>query len=86
MIKQERNSREIANERANRIASIAAEELVRTEGTSTALPDEFAIPLCQADEHMQDCIDHLLYHGEAISFETNDGYIVVQLGDFTPNR
>lgn len=85
MINHERTSPETANERANRIASVAAEGIVRTEGISTA-PDEFAIPQCQADDHMRDCIDHLLYHGEAVSFETDDGYIIVQLGEFTPNR
>jgi hypothetical protein len=32
---------------------------------------------------MRDCIAHLCWHGEAASHETDDGYIVVQIGDFS---
>lgn len=73
----------LAAERAVRIATIAAEELIRTEGTATSGIDEFSIPGCQADDHMRDCIDHLCWHGEAVQHEDDDGYIIVQLGDFT---
>lgn len=74
----------IADDRASRIATIAAEELIRCEGEKTGMAaDEFFIPRCQADEHMRDCIAHLVWIGEAVSHETDDGYIVVQLGDFT---
>lgn len=72
-----------ADDRAHRIATIAAEELVRTEGEATGGIDEFSIPQCQADDHMRDCIAHLCWHGEAVSFETEDGQIVVQIGDYT---
>jgi len=41
-----------------------------------------AIPQCQADDHLRDCIAHLNWHGEAACHETEDGYLVVQFGDF----
>lgn len=72
-----------ADDRAHRIATMAAEELIRSEGTATSGIDEFSIPQCQADDHMRDCIAHLCWHGEAVSFETEDGHILVQLGDYT---
>lgn len=72
-----------ADDRAHRIATIAAEELVRTEGEATGGIDEFSIPQCQADYHMRDCIAHLCWHGEAMSHETDDGYIVVMFQDLT---
>lgn len=72
-----------ADERAHRIASIAAEELVRCEGEPTNSPDMYAIPVCQADDHMRDCIAHLCHHGLAACNETSDGYLAVQFGDFT---
>ena len=72
-----------ATDRANRIASIAAEELVRTEGTPTSCPDEFSIPQCQADEHFRDCVAHLVWDGKAFATETDDGYIVIRFQDLT---
>lgn len=72
-----------ADERAHRIASLAAEEIIRCEGEATSGIDEYAIPQCQADDHMRECIAHLCWHGEAASHETDDGYIVIQFGDFT---
>jgi hypothetical protein len=71
-----------ADDRAHRIASIAAEELIRCEGDSVG-PDEYVLPQCFCDDHVLDCIDHLKWHGEAVSFETEDGYIKVIFGDFT---
>ena len=68
-----------ADDRAHRIASVAAEELVRSEGTAGIAPDEFLIPQCQADDHMRDCIAHLVHSGEATSYETDDGFIVVRI-------
>lgn len=73
----------MADDRAHRIASAAAEELIRCEGEATNGIDEYAIPQCQADDHMRECIAHLCWHGEAVSHETDDGYIVVLFGDFT---
>jgi hypothetical protein len=72
----------LADDRAHRIASAAAEELIRSEGEPTNTPDQFAIPQCQADDHLRDCIAHLSWHGEAACHETDDGYLVVQFGDF----
>lgn len=69
--------------RAHRIASVAAEELIRSEGEPLSAPGEFSIPACQADDHVRDCIAHLVWNGEAASYETQDGYVIVQMGDFT---
>jgi hypothetical protein len=73
----------LADDRAHRIASIAAEDLIRCEGAATSGIDEFSIPQCLVDDHMRDCIAHLCWHGAAMSFETEAGYILVQLGDYT---
>lgn len=72
-----------ADERAHRIASLAAEEIVRTEGAHRNAPDEFSLAPCQIDEHTRECIDHLVYCGEAITHALDDGTLLVQLGDFT---
>lgn len=73
-----------AAERAVRIAHIAAEELVMSEGERTGCADEYAFSLDElaTDEHLQDCIDHLCWHGLAVKHETA-GMALVQLGDFT---
>lgn len=73
----------MADDRAHRIASAAAKELIRSEGEATSGIDKYAIPQCQAGDHMRDCVAHLCWHGEAVSHETDEGYIVVQFGDFT---
>lgn len=73
----------LADDRAHRIASIAAEDLICAEGTPTSGIDEYAIAQCQADDHLRECIAHLCWRGEAVIHETDDGYIIVQLGDFT---
>jgi len=61
-----------ADDRAHRIATMAAEELIRCEGTATSGIDEFAIPQCQADDHMRDCIAHLCWRGEAVSIAPDE--------------
>lgn len=73
-----------AAERAVRIAHIAAEELVVSEGRRTYCADEyeFAVDELAADEHLRDCIDHLCWHGLAVKHEAADRTLV-QLGDFT---
>lgn len=73
-----------ADARAHEIASVAAEILVRSEGTHTGAPNTFAIPQCQADDHFRNCVDHLCWHGRATSHETGDGYTIVRLGAFPP--
>lgn len=72
-----------ADDRAHRIASILAEDFIRNEGVPTSGIDEYSIPQCQADEHVCDCIAHLCWSGEAVSYETDDGYIVIQFLDST---
>jgi hypothetical protein len=62
---------------AHQIATIAAEELIRSEGEPSVAPDTYAIPQCQADDHMRLCIAYLVHLGMAASHETGDGYIVV---------
>ena len=76
---QEMAKSDIASERAMRIARVAAEELVRSQGEHTNTADEFLIPACQADDHMRDCIAHLVWTGEAVFHEREDGYMVVRL-------
>lgn len=73
----------MADDRAHRIASVAAEDLIRCEGVATSGIDEYAIPQCRADDYMRECIAHLCWCGEAASHETDEGDIVVQFGDFT---
>lgn len=72
-----------ADERAHRIATIAAQELIQSEGQRIDEADTYRIPSCQVEEHTLDCIQHLCWVGEAASQETPDGYVMVQLGDFT---
>lgn len=73
----------VADDRAHRIATMAAEELIRTEGEPTGEADKFLIPQCQADDHMRECIAHLVWHGEVMSEETEDGYVMVLFIDAT---
>ncbi len=73
-----------ADERAHRIATIAAQELIQSEGERIDEADTYRIPSCQVDGHTLDCIQHLCWVGEAVIHETPDGYVIVQLGDFTP--
>ena len=78
--------RVLAEERAHRIASAAAEALVRSEGVSTARRDEYLFPSGMADPHVRDCIEHLVWHGRAMSqaqARGHLGHLLVQLGDFT---
>ena len=73
----------MADDRAHRIATMAAEELIRTEGEPTGEADKFLIPQCQEDDHMRECIGHLVWHGEVMSEETEDGYVMVLFIDAT---
>ena len=68
-----------AQARALRIASTAAEELVRTEGDPTAARDQFTFPQCQVDDHKRACIDHLVWLGRAESQVDKDGLVLVML-------
>jgi hypothetical protein len=72
-----------AEERAHRIASVAAEALVRSQGVSTPRRDEYLIACGEDDPLVRDCIEHLVWHGYAVSHEREHGHLAVQLGDFT---
>ena len=71
---------QMADDRAHRIASRAAEDLIRCEGVNTNI-EEYSIQQEQVDQHMLDCISHLCWHGEAVQHKTNDGLILIQLGN-----
>ncbi len=73
----------LADDRAHRIASMAAEELIRYEGEKNGDVDVFVIPDERQDDHMRECIAHLCWHGEAASLAGDDGSIVVMFGDFS---
>lgn len=78
-----RLSEKQADDRAHRIATIAAEDFVRCNGLSTNTADEFVFHGADlADEHFQDCIAHLKWAGECVVFE-GDEETIVRLGDFT---
>lgn len=68
-----------ADDRAHRIATMASESLVRTEGVPTSRPDEFAIQADPDDEQMRDALAHLEWHGLATSGDTGSGWIWVNL-------
>jgi hypothetical protein len=75
-----------AEERAHRIALLAAEALVRSQGVRTPRRDEYLIASAEADPHVRDCVEHLVWHGRAMSdtrARGHLGHLVVQLGDFT---
>lgn len=76
----------MADDRAHRIASDAAAALIRCMGVATGGVDEYAIPESEADDHVRECVAHLCWHGEAASWERDDGHIVVLFGDFTSAR
>lgn len=79
---QERaQAHQLAQERAERIATTAAEEIVMTEGERLADDDTYGFAVCQIDDHIRECIEHLRYHGRAAAHETDDGYMLVQLLD-----
>ena len=76
---QEAQARELVLERAHRIATTAAEELIRSEGEHLGEDDTFGFALCQLDDHTRDCIGHLVATGQAAAHETEDGYMLVHL-------
>lgn len=69
-------------QRQGRIACMAAEALIRTEGVTQDATNQYLIAPCQADDHMRDCIAHLCFEGKAAVYELNDGGWLVELGDF----
>ena len=68
--------------RAIHLASLMAEELIRTEGVATDVPDQFLFSAEEmADEHLQDCVEHLKWQGLCVVFEQEEEHLVM-LGDF----
>ena len=68
--------------RAIHLASQMAEELIRTEGVATDVPDQFLFSAEEmADEYLQACVEHLKWQGLCVVFEQEEEYLVM-LGDF----
>ena len=66
----------MADARAYRIATIAAEDAVRCRGYSTSGIDEYLIPAGEEDDFLLDCIEHLRLFGEAEVFDTDEGTFI----------
>jgi len=75
----------IADDRAHRIATLAAEEFVRCNGMPTDTPDQFILRGQEVtDELCQDYIAHLKWVGGCVTFDgDSDDELVVLLGDYT---
>lgn len=75
----------IADQRAHRIATLAAEEFVRCNGIPTDTPDQFLLLGADVtDELCQDYIAHLKWVGGCVTFDgDSDDELVVLLGDYT---
>lgn len=75
----------MADDRAHRIATLAAEEFVRCNGTQTDTPDQFVLHGADVtDELCQEYIDHLKWVGGCVTFDgDSDDELVVLLGDYT---
>jgi hypothetical protein len=72
-----------ADDRAHRLATMAADEFIRCNGLSTNTPDEFVFHGTDlSDEHFQDCVAHLKWSGQCAVFE-QDEETVVLLGDYS---
>ena len=72
-----------ADDRAHRLASVYAEEFIRANGLPTDNADEFIFHGADlADEHFQDCVQHLKWCGECAVFESEEETTIL-LGDFT---
>lgn len=77
-------SEQAAIERAMRLATEHAEEYIRGNGIPSDTPDEFIFQGDElADEHFQDCIAHLKWRGQCMTFEMADESMSVMLGDYT---
>lgn len=73
-----------AEDRAYRIATRAAEEIIRCEGHNTDTADEFLFTgEILADEHFQDCVAHLKWVGECVTTTIDGESLIVLLGDFS---
>jgi len=78
------SSEQQAIERAMRLACNAAEEYVRCNGIPSDVPDEFIFHGDElADQYFQDCIAHLKWCGQCMTFDMADESVSVMLGDYT---
>ena len=69
--------------RSIHFASLMAEELIRTEGVATDVPDQFLFSAEEmADEYLQCCVEHLKWQGLCVVFEQEEDHLVM-LGDFS---
>lgn len=70
-----------AIERAIQIAHTAAREVIESEGSKLQAPNEYVFYADQiaSDQHLEDCIEHLCFHGLAARAESNNGDVVVML-------
>ena len=75
----------MADDRAHRIATLAAEDFVRGNGWPTDTPDQFVLRGADVtDELCQEYIDHLKWVGGCVTFDgDSDDELVVLLGDYT---
>lgn len=72
-----------ADDRAYRLATMAAEDFIRCNGLPTNNADEFVFHGADlADEYFQECVAHLKWVGECVTFDQEDETIVM-LGDYT---
>lgn len=72
-----------ADDRAYRLATIAAEEFIRSNGLPTDTADEFVFHGADlSNEYFQDCVAHLRWIGECVVFDDEEQTTVL-LGDFT---
>lgn len=77
-------SEQAAIERAMMLATEHAEEYIRRNGIPSDTSDEFIFHGDElADEHFKDCIDHLKWRGQCMTFEMADESVSVMLGDYT---
>lgn len=76
---EQAQARQLAQDRAQRIATTAAQEVVMSEGERQTDDDVYCFASCQLDDHMRECIEHLCFHGLAAAHRTDDGYVLVQL-------
>jgi hypothetical protein len=78
------SSDQLAIERAMRLACNAAEEYIRCNGIPSDAPDEFIFHGDElADQYFQDCIAHLKWCGQCMTFDMADESMSVMLGDYT---
>lgn len=73
----------LADERAHRMATDAAEDFIRSECPPTDNPNEFIVPPeWLGDERVEDCLEHLKWAGQCVVLENGED-VTVLLGDYS---